>query len=213
MTGGVRKRESSRRLWPSGVRIMAISTRWPASPVTRPAHSPSIVARPSSSSPSSRKKSIVPSRSSTTIPTLSIRLSAMGPIYKVSFRATTHPSCDKFALEHLWPLRPQRPRAPASLAILMPQTIPHAKNACPAQSLSTIVNWSNEKKTGILNAIPPIRPNEADERTARHLRLCAELADLAMQLARAAAARSLVDWAEPEAAPTAEPQSTQAAEP
>ena len=47
---------------------MAISTRWSPSPVTRPAHSPSIVARPSSSRPSSRKKSIVPSRSSTTIP-------------------------------------------------------------------------------------------------------------------------------------------------
>src|SRR5262249_42801348 len=63
---------------------MAISTLWSPRPVTRPAHSPSIVARPSSSRPSSRKKSIVPPRSSTTIPTLSIRLSAMCPIYKVS---------------------------------------------------------------------------------------------------------------------------------
>ena len=34
-----------------------------------------------------------------------------------------------------------------------------------------------------------------------------------MQLARAAAARTLTNWAEPEAAPAAEPQSTQAAEP
>jgi hypothetical protein len=65
---------------------MAISTRWPASPVTRPAYSPSIVARPSSSRPSSWKKSIVPPRSSTTIPTLSIRLSAMRRLYRMSPR-------------------------------------------------------------------------------------------------------------------------------
>jgi hypothetical protein len=85
-TGGVRKRDSSRRLWPSGARIMAISTRWSASPVTRPAHSPSIVARPSSSRPSSRNKSIVSPRSSTTTPTLSIRLSATPRLYKMSHR-------------------------------------------------------------------------------------------------------------------------------
>jgi hypothetical protein len=35
-----RNRESSSRLWPSGVRIIAISTRWSPSPVTRPAHYP-----------------------------------------------------------------------------------------------------------------------------------------------------------------------------
>jgi hypothetical protein len=35
--------------------------------------------------------------------------------------------------------------------------------------------------------------------------MCAELADLAMQLARAAAARTLADWAEPEPSPAAEP--------
>jgi hypothetical protein len=51
----------------------------------------SIVARPSSSRPRSRKKSIVPPRSSTTIPTLSIRLSAMRPIYNVSSSLTTDP--------------------------------------------------------------------------------------------------------------------------
>jgi len=34
-----------------------------------------------------------------------------------------------------------------------------------------------------------------------------------MQLARAAAARTLANWAEPEAAPATKPQSTQAAEP
>jgi hypothetical protein len=39
MTPPTGERESSSRLWPSGVRIMAISTRWSPSPVTRPAHS------------------------------------------------------------------------------------------------------------------------------------------------------------------------------
>ena len=38
--------------------------------------------------------------------------------------------------------------------------------------------------------------------------MCAELADLAMQLARAAAARTLTTWAEPEQPPAAEPPST-----
>src|SRR2546429_6790940 len=60
---------------------MAISTRWSPSPVTRPAHSPSTMARPSSWRPSSRKNSIVAGRSSTTMPTLSIRLRATDPIY------------------------------------------------------------------------------------------------------------------------------------
>ena len=39
--------------------------------------------------------------------------------------------------------------------------------------------------------------------------MCAELADLAMQLARAAASRALTDLADPEAPPAAVPQSTQ----
>jgi hypothetical protein len=43
--------------------------------------------------------------------------------------------------------------------------------------------------------------------------MCAELADLAMQLARAAAARALTDLAEPEAPPPADPQTTQTPEP
>src|ERR1700729_3613946 len=78
---------------------MAISTRWPASPVTRPTHSPSIVARPSSSRPSSRKKSIVSPRSSTTIPTLSIRLSAMCRLYKMS------PGCNNGTLRDCFVLK------------------------------------------------------------------------------------------------------------
>src|SRR6478672_5021743 len=53
---------------------MAISTRWVPSPVMRPAHSPSTMARPSSLRPSSAKNSTAASRSSTTMPTLSIRL-------------------------------------------------------------------------------------------------------------------------------------------
>src|SRR5207248_1907201 len=52
---------------------MAISTRWSRSPVTRPDQSPSIMARPSSSRPSSAKNEIAPSSDSTTMPTLSIR--------------------------------------------------------------------------------------------------------------------------------------------
>jgi hypothetical protein len=72
-TQTARKRESSSRLWPSGVRIMAISKGWSHSPVTRPAHSPSTMARPSCSRPSSRKNAIVAGRSTTTMPTLSIR--------------------------------------------------------------------------------------------------------------------------------------------
>ena len=64
-----------------------------------------------------------------------------------------------------------------------------------------------------LNAIAPIQPTEADERTARHLRICAELTDLALQLARAAAARTLTNLAEPESAPAPEPPPIPAAEP
>src|ERR1051325_9398969 len=55
---------------------MAISTRWSRSPVTRPDQSPSIMARPSSSRPSSTKNEIAASSDSTTMPTLSIRCSA-----------------------------------------------------------------------------------------------------------------------------------------
>src|SRR5690606_41072348 len=45
---GSRKRDNSIRLWPSGVAIIAISTFWSPSPVTRPAHLPSTMPRPSS---------------------------------------------------------------------------------------------------------------------------------------------------------------------
>ncbi len=59
----------------------------------------------------------------------------------------------------------------------------------------------------------PIQPPDGPERTQRHMRMCAELADLAMGLARAAAARTLADWAEPEQPPPAEPQINESAEP
>src|SRR4030095_868042 len=60
---------------------MAISTRMSRNPVTPSAQSPSIGARPSSSRPSSVKNSIAPSMSSTTMPTLSIRLTVIEAPY------------------------------------------------------------------------------------------------------------------------------------
>src|SRR3954447_26753585 len=47
--GGVWNLDSSTRLWPSGVRIMAMSARTSSSPTTRPAQSPSTCVSPSSS--------------------------------------------------------------------------------------------------------------------------------------------------------------------
>ena len=64
---------SSSLLWPSGVRIIAMSLRTPSSPTVRSAQRPSIWALPSRSMPSSVKKAMAASRSSTTMPTLSIR--------------------------------------------------------------------------------------------------------------------------------------------
>src|SRR5690242_486830 len=91
----MRNRESSSRLWPSGVRIIAISTRWSPSPVTRPAHSPSIIPCPSSSRPSSTKNAIAAGRSSTTMPTLSIRSIATGDDLYLGFpRAFDRPDPD-----------------------------------------------------------------------------------------------------------------------
>src|SRR6266496_3152611 len=52
---------------------MAMSTRWPSSPTMRSDHSPSTVILPSSSRPSSTKNATAASRSSKTMPTLSIR--------------------------------------------------------------------------------------------------------------------------------------------
>src|SRR5580765_1627333 len=69
---------------------MAISTHWLPSPVTRPAHSPSIVARPSSSRPSSAKNEMAASRDSTTMPTLSIRWTVTRPTLVLVAAWTPH---------------------------------------------------------------------------------------------------------------------------
>jgi hypothetical protein len=61
----------------------------------------------------------------------------------------------------------------------------------------------NRARRPHLNAISPIPDESQVERTARHLRMCRELAELGMQLAQAAAQRALRDLqAEP---PQAEP--------
>src|SRR5689334_5469953 len=59
---------------PSGVRIMARVARTSLSPIRLPTEGPSTVVSPSSLRPSSMKNALVASRSSTTIRTLSIRL-------------------------------------------------------------------------------------------------------------------------------------------
>src|SRR5690348_6209841 len=73
---------SSSLLWPSGVRIIAISLRMPSSPTVRSAKRPSICALPSSSMPGSVKNATAASRSSTTMATLSIRRMVMTPRIK-----------------------------------------------------------------------------------------------------------------------------------
>jgi hypothetical protein len=60
---------------------------------------------PSSSRPSSRRKSIVLSRSSTTIPTLSIRLSAMCGIYKMSSGSNNGPLLQRRSTNGAEPVR------------------------------------------------------------------------------------------------------------
>src|SRR5262245_13443429 len=64
---------------------MAISTRCVPSPVMRPAHSPSTKARPSSPRPSSVKNSMAESMSSTTMPTLSMRLTVTLSPWRLTF--------------------------------------------------------------------------------------------------------------------------------
>src|SRR6516162_6142891 len=76
---GVRYLVSSSLLWPSGVRIIAMSLRTPSSPTVRSAHRPATCHLPSSSMPSSVKNATAASRSSTTMATLSIRRMVMSP--------------------------------------------------------------------------------------------------------------------------------------
>ena len=61
------------RPWPSGVSTIAYSTRTPSSPTTRSTHPPSTCPSPCSSSPSTTKNAVAASRSSTTMPTCSMR--------------------------------------------------------------------------------------------------------------------------------------------
>src|SRR5215213_8460672 len=70
---GVWNLDNSSRLWPSGVRSIAMSARRPSSPTTRSAQRPSMRVSPSSSIPSSTKNAVAAARSSTMMPTLSIR--------------------------------------------------------------------------------------------------------------------------------------------
>src|SRR5450755_5158061 len=60
---GVRYLVSSSLLWPSGVRIIAMSLRTPSSPTVRSAQRPSTCPLPSSSMPSSVKNATAASRS------------------------------------------------------------------------------------------------------------------------------------------------------
>ena len=71
--GGVWNLASSSRLWPSGVRIMAMSARTSLSPTTRSTQRPSTGASPSASKPSSTNNAWAASRSSTAMRMLSIR--------------------------------------------------------------------------------------------------------------------------------------------
>jgi hypothetical protein len=64
---------SSSRPWPSGVPTIAISARTPSSPTTRSTQPPSTGPSPYSLSPSSTKNAVAAARSSTTMPTCSIR--------------------------------------------------------------------------------------------------------------------------------------------
>src|SRR5213083_669154 len=81
--GGVWNFVSSTRLWPSGVRIMAMSARTSLSPTTRSTQRPSTVVSPSSSIPSSVKNALAASRSSTTMRTLSIRNNLLFPVITI----------------------------------------------------------------------------------------------------------------------------------
>src|SRR5688572_13728802 len=84
---------------------MAISTRMSRNPVTPSAQLPSIGTRPSSSRPSSVKNSMAASMSSTTMPTLSMRVTVMMSPKRLTHRISgEHPLGDAFALVTREPL-------------------------------------------------------------------------------------------------------------
>jgi hypothetical protein len=77
---------SSSRPLPAGVCMIAMSARTPSSPTTRPTQRPSTGPSPYSTSPRSTKNSVAAARSSTTMPTCSIRRIAMCSIVQDSGR-------------------------------------------------------------------------------------------------------------------------------
>src|ERR1700704_7079940 len=84
---GLRNFVSSSRPCPSGVRIMAMSTWTPSSPLTRSTHGPSTGASPSTVMPSAVKKAIAAARLSTTTLTWSNLLIVMSLVWS---RAVGH---------------------------------------------------------------------------------------------------------------------------
>ena len=76
-SSGLRNFVSSTRPWPSGVRIIAMSTWTPSSPLTRSTQGPSTGVSPSSAMPRVVKKAMAAGRSSTTTLTWSILLIVM----------------------------------------------------------------------------------------------------------------------------------------
>jgi hypothetical protein len=77
---GIRQLESSVAVW---VCRIAISSRPPSSPTTRSTQRPSTGPSPYSSSPSSTKNSVAAARSSTTMPTCSIRWIVMCSMVRI----------------------------------------------------------------------------------------------------------------------------------
>ena len=73
----------------------------------------------------------------------------------------------------------------------------------------------SEPGAATVNALTPIAIQSQEERTARHLSACQELAELGMQLARIAAQKALRDWQAEEATRPGEtpPATTRSADP
>src|SRR5579863_6938898 len=90
IAAGVWNFVSSSRPWPSGVRIMAMSTRTPSSALTQSTQRPSMGASPSNSMPSSTKNALAASSSSKTTLTWSIRFSDMSRRIRLGRSAPVH---------------------------------------------------------------------------------------------------------------------------
>jgi hypothetical protein len=77
---------------------------------------------------------------------------------------------------------------------------------------SSFVRDQPQPREATLNAIPP-PPEAAEERTQRHLDMCRDLAEMAMDLARASAERAMQDWSEEEMPPDTQPKRPAARKP